>query len=296
MKKTTQTNLFKFSVIGMILSTYAIWLLLSFQLEKNGIFIQSNFYLELIFGLFGGGFIFLRNVSFHGLVGKWTVQPQQWSYVFLTIALFVLTLLVIINIIYLLSPTVFDVMSYLHVDQTSHFKFESPIDDNSWIQDLILMCAIAPIVEEVVFRGLVLQNLMQRMSVTRAIFLSSLAFAVIHVHPFMLIQFGFGIIVSVIYIKTQSLLVTIAAHILDNGIIKLMSLIDSNIFPNPLSENEIGKILECLKLMGPWLLVIMTIGMAVYIYVVRRLWPTKDTLLPYYKNIARETETSSLAP
>lgn len=70
---------------------------------------------------------------------------------------------------------------------------------------------LAPLWEEIIFRGLILNRWMQKWSKTRAILLSSLLFALLH--PLDGIgAFIFSIILAIQYLRTKNLLLAIAGH------------------------------------------------------------------------------------
>ncbi|MCH5270518.1 MAG: CPBP family intramembrane metalloprotease [Lachnospiraceae bacterium] len=91
---------------------------------------------------------------------------------------------------------------------------------NSIVAFIMSVFIIAPIVEEVVFRGLIMTKLRKEMSVTTSSLLSAVLFAIIHfmaggtitvIHAF----WG-GLIFALVYEKTKSLLPAIAAHSFGN--------------------------------------------------------------------------------
>jgi membrane protease YdiL (CAAX protease family) len=78
---------------------------------------------------------------------------------------------------------------------------------------------IAPIVEEVVFRGLLYQWLRTHTGVVVAVLLSATIFSAAHVIPLLLpALFVVGIILALVFEWSQSLWVTIALHMLQNGL------------------------------------------------------------------------------
>ncbi len=86
---------------------------------------------------------------------------------------------------------------------------------------------IAPISEEIVFRGWLFNALKRRIPVWPAIMLSSLLFALIHPSVSSLTTFLFGVCMAIAYYKTQNLWVAIAMHALNNGVISLQSIAES---------------------------------------------------------------------
>ncbi len=75
---------------------------------------------------------------------------------------------------------------------------------------------VAPVVEELFFRGVLLHRWTARWSVRRAVLLTSLVFAVAHLD--MIGGFAFGFVMATLYVRTRTLLVPIACHILNNAI------------------------------------------------------------------------------
>ncbi len=95
----------------------------------------------------------------------------------------------------------------------------------------ILAVLVAPVIEEIVFRGLILNGL-KKYSVSFAILFSSLCFGLLHMNLYQGIPVvGMGIAFGYMYCKTGSLRVPIAMHMFNN----LISVL-ATIFPLPASE------------------------------------------------------------
>jgi len=78
---------------------------------------------------------------------------------------------------------------------------------------LLLICLIAPVLEEILCRGIVLQGLLNRYSPVKAIFFSALFFSVIHLNPWQGIPaFFIGLIAGWMYFNWQSILPAIVLH------------------------------------------------------------------------------------
>lgn len=109
-------------------------------------------------------------------------------------------------------PTFVDLL-LLDTGSISHHLSEP----NAILLNVITFCSIvimAPIFEEYLFRGVLLQRWSQKWNVRRAIIVSSLIFAVLHTD--IIGAFLYGVVMSLLYLKTQSLLVPILCHILNN--------------------------------------------------------------------------------
>lgn len=85
---------------------------------------------------------------------------------------------------------------------------------------------IAPISEEIVFRGWLFNALRRRLRLWPAIILSSLAFAAIHPSISSVTTLIFGMLAAIAYYKTQNLWVSILIHALNNLLISAQSIIE----------------------------------------------------------------------
>jgi membrane protease YdiL (CAAX protease family) len=80
---------------------------------------------------------------------------------------------------------------------------------------------LGPVVEEILFRGLLVHLWAQKLGVRTAVLGSSLCFALLHMDP--IGSFVFGIVMVALYIRTGSLLVPIVAHALYNAAVVVAS-------------------------------------------------------------------------
>lgn len=76
---------------------------------------------------------------------------------------------------------------------------------------------IGPIIEEILFRGIILNGLAKRYSNKMAIITSSLIFGLVHFNVYQLcMAFLFGIFLALLYLKTHSIVLCIFAHVFHN--------------------------------------------------------------------------------
>jgi membrane protease YdiL (CAAX protease family) len=94
-----------------------------------------------------------------------------------------------------------------------------------WRAALFVMVGVySPIVQEIVFRGLLLQGLLQRMRAWVAIGVSSAVFALVHgadgsgavINAFLV-----GIVLGVLYLRFRSLAAPVTAHVATNSSVML---------------------------------------------------------------------------
>lgn len=84
---------------------------------------------------------------------------------------------------------------------------------------ILTTVVLAPIMEEVLFRGLIQGSISTKYGATAGILLSALIFGLIHGIPQQVVNaFFIGIILGYIYYRTKSLLTVIILHLLNNGI------------------------------------------------------------------------------
>ncbi|MCH7702320.1 MAG: CPBP family intramembrane metalloprotease, partial [Planctomycetes bacterium] len=127
---------------------------------------------------------------------------------------------------------------------------------------------IAPILEELIFRGLVLQRWAHKWGPRAGILGSSALFAV--GHPDVLGAFLVGCVLSALYLRTRSLLVPIACHVANNCLSALAELVFSKYdMPGPFDvagvaefQSEWWQGFTCLIVAAPWV-----------VYFLRRNWP-----------------------
>lgn len=118
---------------------------------------------------------------------------------------------------------------YLHII-TSKNVFNTYMQNATIINTIVIsiqVIIIGPIIEELIFRKILLGKLLEKFSnrPIKAIVYSALIFGIIHLNIIQgVAAFGGGIILGLIYYYTKSIKATIFAHILNNFLI---------IIPNP---------------------------------------------------------------
>ena len=107
------------------------------------------------------------------------------------------------------------------------------LDRSGLLLTAIAVVILAPIGEEIVFRGFAFSGLKAKLGVFGAILVTSAVFSVIHIGPDVGVgiippTFLLGVAFAFIYYRTRSLILAIAAHALHNGIaIAALSLADT---------------------------------------------------------------------
>lgn len=87
------------------------------------------------------------------------------------------------------------------------------------VAGMLCMVLLGPALEEVLFRGAVMQELMRRYRPWEAVALSGLLFGVTHINPAQVVAGCLmGILLGWIYWRTRSLLPCVLVHVLNNGL------------------------------------------------------------------------------
>jgi len=98
------------------------------------------------------------------------------------------------------------------------------------LSQIFLLVIVAPVTEELLFRGLILRGLLSRYRPAVAALLTSLLFAALHVNPWQFLSaFFLGIVLAWFYLRTGSVLVCVIGHAIANALMLLCSLVSWNI-------------------------------------------------------------------
>ena len=88
------------------------------------------------------------------------------------------------------------------------------LGDTPFFAQWVVIAVLAPLVEELFFRGILLHRAIRHWGTTRGLVLTSLFFGALHMNPIGV--FAFGLLLGVLYLRTRSLWVTTLAHLLNN--------------------------------------------------------------------------------
>ena len=159
---------------------------------------------------------------------------------------------------------------FLTAQETSY-----PIIYNS-IQ-FISIVILAPLLEEILFRGIILQRWSVKWSILSGIFFSSLVFGCLHFNCLGL--FNFGLVMALLYLRTQSLLLPIMVHALNN----LMA-VSLEVWATVFKHGEAFYTLE--QLQSSWWQGLIAIALALPWLVLfwRNNWQIARYTLPYFAN------------
>jgi membrane protease YdiL (CAAX protease family) len=124
--------------------------------------------------------------------------------------------LLILPMVVALSVIVESISSLIPMPEQIQRMFDQMIQLN--LPGYLTIAIAAPILEELIFRGVILKRFLQNYSPTTAILLSATIFGIAHLNPWQFIgAFAIGILIGWIYLKTQSVLPGIFIHFANNS-------------------------------------------------------------------------------
>jgi uncharacterized protein len=194
------------------------------------------------------------------MVGETPRSIRDWSLVALAVPLLsiaVATMPIIVSLIAWIAPAMLE------------RRIESPIDITG-VHGMIGAIIIAPVVEELVFRGVLLHAFAARWGVRTGVIASAVVFGVLHFD--VLGAIASGVVMSLLYMRTRSLLVPMVCHALHNGMI---------ILAEPWMQDD-GTGIDVAEARAAWWIgVLGVIGAAIiFTALVRRLRPEEGWKLP----------------
>lgn len=192
-----------------------------------------------------------------GVMFRW---PRLGSYWFVIAGLFVVQLLFTIGIVTLLELVVPDLAAGLEGVGTANL-----------LVSVVALVVLPPLVEETVFRGILVERWSLRWQVWVAVLVSSASFGVLHVDP---VGAGmFGVVLCLVYLRTGSLWPGILMHAANNGVVllsvRLVGTQSADVTPPSVGES-LGAAAITLGLSVPFLA-----------WFLHAAWPRRGTATPY---------------
>ena len=133
---------------------------------------------------------------------------------------FLLAGVALVALSFVIEPTT----SFIPMPDSIKAIFERAFVDSALWDMVISTCILAPLLEELLCRGMMLRDMLTRMKPWKAIFWSALIFAVMHLNPWQSIPaFLFGLFLGWVYWRTHSLWATIFLHCLNNSLSTILS-------------------------------------------------------------------------
>jgi membrane protease YdiL (CAAX protease family) len=142
--------------------------------------------------------------------------------------------------------------------------------DYGWWGAFMKVAVVAPIVEELIFRGLILKGFRRNYNPLKAVFMSALLFALFHLNLWQFpATFVLGLLLGWIMIRTNNILLAIIGHSINNLLVLLSITYWEEIRSNAFYLMEKGKIYSV-----SLLIVLLS---TLLIFLLSKKWSTKQT-------------------
>lgn len=216
------------------------------------------------------------HIDYHKFIGDFPYDYNWLSLFTIIFAVIILTLGMGELSRYILSTIDPNFLNHLPSTSLFYTPHETPLAPFLNFMDFIIAVIIAPIVEEFLFRGVLLHRFTIKWGVKWAIFGSSIIFGL--GHSDVIGAFTFAIVMCILYIKTASLLVPILAH-MTNNMLAYGTQIMSTFSPS----NQYGYTISSHDLLVALLL--LAISIVIIIYFLYQNWPQRFWRPPYFQEV-----------
>jgi membrane protease YdiL (CAAX protease family) len=132
----------------------------------------------------------------------------------------------------IVSSEIDNILNYfLPMQEYFRDMFETMMVKQIFIISVILIGIVPAFIEEMLFRGVLLNGFKRNYSEKKAILISAMLFGIIHLNPWQFVTaFIIGVIMAWIYIKTESIILCIYMHFFNN-IMSIIVLKYTDVFP-----------------------------------------------------------------
>jgi membrane protease YdiL (CAAX protease family) len=146
------------------------------------------------------------------------------------------------------------------------------VGQGSLLLAVLGLVVLPPLVEETVFRGVLLERVTVKWNLVAAILVSSALFGILHVDP---VGAGvFGVVTSLLYLRTGSLWPGILIHLVNNGVaLGAMRLVGSDV------EAPAPELTEALSTAG----VLLLVSVPFLAWFIWTHWPRRGQPTPYQR-------------
>lgn len=218
-----------------------------------------------------------ENIELRFVLGKLPENPRWRTLGGLTIAALIFSLASFMVVFAALSYPFSDFVELVLQEINAE---ANPQTANPFLHNLLYVISsvlVAPIAEELMFRGFILQRWAVKWNVPVALIVSSVLFGLLHSNPVGLTMFG--LIVGLLYLKTRSLLIPIVVHAFNN-------LLAAGVMLLPRNPNAQLTLTELRSSAGIGILLILVSAPWLIRFVVKN-FPSRHAEIPYRLN-ARE--------
>lgn len=192
-----------------------------------------------------------------GFIGRPQQKIRWFQVLFISLSLLMFSLGFLVVLSYFISSLIPESGGLYGTSELAWYKAAMFIN----------LALVAPIVEEMIFRGVLLNRYSAKWGVTKGILVSSVIFALLHPAG-MIGVFVFAVMASCLYMKYKSLVPGMICHVINNSLIGGMSL-----FATSSSQTASSTVPQSDLYYG---LIMLVISFPFLIYYFRKFWPKKQ--------------------
>ncbi len=207
-------------IFALITTPFLVGLIFpDFFNENPSLLTEISF--DYIFYIVWGGLIYFlaktSSIDWYKLIGRINKDYVSWTYLLIALQLIAISLAGIYIVFYPLSFLLPDVVNSIMIETDINFYWFSGSGYRlANFFSFFSIVFITPTIEEIFFRGFLLTSLSIKFGTRKGVLISSSMFALFHFDP--IGSMIFGIVLSVIYLKTNSLIAPLIIHFLNNMI------------------------------------------------------------------------------
>ncbi len=163
-------------------------------------------------------------IDLRQVIGKLDRQVRWWRIIGLAIAGLIFSFSSFIVCLGVISHVFPHFTERVLVSLTKSNSLTASVDTTLLDRLLVflMLVVVAPLAEELIFRGVILNRWAQKWSLPTSVIATSLLFGCLHINPIGISMFG--LVQALLYLKTKTLWVPIATHAVNNFIVFCMTL------------------------------------------------------------------------
>jgi membrane protease YdiL (CAAX protease family) len=206
----------KFSDAVVLIGIYigaqlVLGLLLGFGLSFASIEVNNVIFVVLLVAAFAITMLVMHR-RLRGQIGSYFPTPRARPLVFLA------AMIGGIGLLSLLQPVEGFLLKLIPMPRFLKSTFDIIVNPNDLLGSLLLAAIVAPLIEEILFRGLILQGFVRNYGAFHGLMLSSLLFGIVHFNPYQFVAgFILGLFIGLLFVRTGSILPGLLVHVLYNG-------------------------------------------------------------------------------
>ena len=162
-------------------------------------------------------------------------------------------------------------------------RFSTPLEMVLFIFSVIVL---APLLEEFLCRGIMLQKWGIKWGIKVGVITSSLFFALLHFRYDIITLFLLGVILAILYFKTHNLVSSVLCHCFYNTLVLIFGFL--NYFMTPeIERNSFISVIEYQNSTQPLLgyrIFLIAVSLPFLTYFIYKNFPKNDSIIPYYAN------------